>query len=201
MNASGRPTKLKRHGDHHRELMVQVGAPNALGDVGIPPGANYADVFVLTGRFSEYPLDDWARALFEQTAGRTGQFLWRRVLRLKLVRPPDSRRARPGHQGDEGHGTDGTPFNDDTLGSRVDWIAGWRVAQRGQDWVRLEAFGTLLSGNLVVRVEHQQVLLGTCVSYKTRFGGWLWRQLAPIHQRAAPGLLREGLANLIAQDR
>lgn len=176
--------------------LVRVGAVDDMGYVGLAAGADYADVFVLAGRFPDYEAEAWARALFEQAAGRKGQFLWRRVLRLELIQPP---RGRPL---DRRTPTDGADQTNDTspvgsYGVDSDRIAGWRVAERGEDWVRLAASGTLLSGSLVVRVKYQQILLGTTVWYNTRFGGWLWRHLAPYHRRAAPDLLGDGLAHLL----
>ena len=45
---------------------------------------DYLDVFALTGDLPARSPEHWARALFEEVAGRTGQVVWRVLLGLRL---------------------------------------------------------------------------------------------------------------------
>ncbi|WP_344533725.1 hypothetical protein [Streptomyces albiaxialis] len=87
---------------------------------------DYVDVFTLTTpEPTDIPPERWARAAFEDVAGLGGQFIWRVLLGLRLAR---RRRSSPTH------------------------IAGWRIAGRGDDWIRVEARSWMLTGHLVVHV-------------------------------------------------
>lgn len=48
----------------------------------VDPG--YADAFTLTAGVPEASPEEWARAMFDEVAGRQGQFIWRRLLGLRL---------------------------------------------------------------------------------------------------------------------
>ncbi len=126
---------------------------------------DYLDLFVLIGDLPIRSPEQWARALFEEVAGRTGQFVWRVLLGLRL-----SRRGS---------------------GARV---AGWIVGVSNDRWVRLEASGRWLTGNLLVGVTDCEVSMATFVRYHGRWGTWLWRTLSKVHRHEAPGLLRDAAA-------
>ena len=126
---------------------------------------DYVDLFVLTGDLPIRPPEDWARALFEKVAGRTGQFIWRGLLGLRLS----------------------------TRGSDV---AGWTVGASNDRWIRLEASGPWLTGNLLVEVADREVSMATVVGYHGRWGAWLWRALSKVHRHEVPGLLRDAASRL-----
>ncbi|WP_418960157.1 DUF2867 domain-containing protein [Streptomyces tritici] len=136
-----------------------------------PEGSGYADVFTLTaaGASARSP-EQWARALFEEVAGRQGQFIWRGLLGLRLRRGT----------GSAGH------------------VAGWRIAERCDGRVRLEARSWMLTGHLVVEVDDDRVSLATVLRYRRRAAARVWPPLAAVHRRLAPGLLRDAHAVLFA---
>lgn len=41
-------------------------------------------------------------------------------------------------------------------------VAGWKIADRGDNWVRLEADSWFLTGHLVVQADDEHVSLGDC---------------------------------------
>ncbi|WP_406859078.1 DUF2867 domain-containing protein [Streptomyces sp. HUAS MG47] len=128
-----------------------------------PVGSGYADLFTLTAPgVSESAPEQWARALFEEVAGRQGQFVWRVLLGLRLRRS-----ASP------------------------DVVAGWRVVERGDGSIRLEARSWMLTGSLVVGVDGDRVSLATAVRYDRPVGARVWAPLAAVHRRLAPGLLHD----------
>src|ERR1700753_3379985 len=84
------------------------------------PQIDYADLFSLDVELAATP-EQWARAMFGDVPSLAEQVIWRGALRLRL-----SPERSP------------------------DTVGGWRIAGRGDDWLRLEAASWLLSGNLVV---------------------------------------------------
>src|SRR5262245_65357259 len=86
---------------------------------------HYIDVFtVTTNGAAEATPEQWSRTALEDVAGRGGQFIWRGVLGLRLK----SRRST----------------------SRV---AGWKIADRREDWIRLEASSWFMTAHLVTRLD------------------------------------------------
>jgi hypothetical protein len=69
-------------------------------------------------------------------------------------------------------------------------IAGWKVGDRGQRWIRLEASSWCMSANVVVYVYDEQVAVATIVRYEHPVGAVVWAVMAPVHRRAVPVLLR-----------
>ncbi|NRQ40333.1 hypothetical protein HII36_52205 [Nonomuraea sp. NN258] len=70
-------------------------------------------------------------------------------------------------------------------------VAGWRIAGRGDDWIRLEARSWMLAGYLVVQVEGDRVSLATGLRYDRWPASAIWTPLSAVHRRLAPGLLRD----------
>ncbi|MYV59572.1 DUF2867 domain-containing protein, partial [Streptomyces sp. SID4931] len=111
----------------------------------------------------------WARALFGDVPDPVERLIWQGLLGLRL-----SRGRSPGT------------------------VAGWRIAERGEDWIRLEAASWFLTGNLVVRAADGQVSLGTFLRYDRRPARAVWSPLSAVHRRLAPGLLRDAAATVRA---
>ncbi|GAA2390443.1 hypothetical protein [Nonomuraea africana] len=77
------------------------------------------------------------------------------------------------------------------LQRRPSRVAGWKIADRGGDWIRLEARSWMLTGHLVILVEDEQVSLATAVRYDRPTAARVWTPLSAIHRRLAPSLLRD----------
>lgn len=138
--------------------------PDSLRSASSLPRIDYADAFTLTTGLSATP-EGWARAMFGDTPDLAARLIWRGFLGLRL-----------------------------SQGAAPDTVAGWRIAERGQDWIRLEADSWFLNGNLVVRADGAGVSLGTFLHYRRPFGGLVWPPLSALHRRLAPGLLRDAAA-------
>ncbi|WP_251022867.1 hypothetical protein [Streptomyces sp. ISL-10] len=121
---------------------------------------SYVDVFTMTGGVPGRSPEQWARIMFEDVAGRAGQFIWRALLGLRLTASP--------HR-----------------------VAGWQVADRGDDWIRLEARSWFMTGHLVVRADDEHVSLATFVRYDRPVASHIWLPLAKKHRQLAPDLLRD----------
>lgn len=129
---------------------------------------DYADLFTLPTDVVATP-EEWARAMFGDVPDAAEVFIWRGLLGLRLSR-----------------------------GRSPDTVAGWRIADRGDHWIRLEAASSLLTGNLVVLVADGQLSLATMLHYERRLGRLVWPPLSAIHRRLAPGLLSDAVKKVRA---
>ena len=139
----------------------------------IAPPFDYVDVFTMrTSDATEVSAERWARAGVEDAAGSAGQFVWRRILGLRL---------------------DGRPS--------PDRIGGWAVADRGDDWIRLEARSWCLTAHLLVQVGDAAVTIATFIRYDRPPAGTIWPRLAAGHRRAMPGLMRRAARSIVGSSR
>jgi hypothetical protein len=123
---------------------------------------DYSDLFTVTatGAADASP-ERWCRTAIEDVAGRRGQFLWRRVLGLRLKSRPSTER-----------------------------VGGWKIAGRGEDWIRLEASSWFLTAHLVIRLDDGHLSTGTFIRYDRPIAALVWMPVAAVHRRLMPGLLR-----------
>ena len=134
----------------------------------ISPWYDYVDVFTLTMPAADYiSAEQWARAGLDRAAGVAGQFVWRVLLGLRLAP-----RKSP------------------------DYIAGWTIADRGSNWLRLEAKSWFLTAHLVVHVAGEEVTVATFIRYDRPPARFLWPRLAVGHRRAMPILRRRAARTL-----
>ena len=164
-------------------VLTQRNVPEALRALGLQEravdhlvrsGADYVDRFSAPAPGAgARSAEEWARiALDDATA--VGRFLaWRVCCNLRLEPHPwmPPAKARSDH----------------------DHIAGWRVADRGAGWLRLEASSWFLSADVVFQVEPDRISFATFVRYDRAVAGVAWPLIAHIHRRAAPGLLRRAV--------
>ena len=66
----------------------------------------------------------------------------------------------------------------------ADHMLGWRIAERGDNWFRLETDGPLGTGHLVFHVAGgRQVSVATFLRYHRRMGALLWAAMWRLHRR------------------
>jgi hypothetical protein len=75
-------------------------------------------------------------------------------------------------------------------------IAGWKIGGRGEDWVRLEAGGWLMAGNLIVRRGEGWVELVTTLFFRRWLGWVVWSILGGVHRSVVPGVLRGAMGRM-----
>lgn len=129
---------------------------------------DYVDVFTLTtAGADDWSAEQWARAMFEDVVGLSGQLLFRGLLglRLRWRRTPDT-------------------------------VAWWPIAERGDGWLRLEASSWFLTNHLVVLVDGDDVSLVTALRYDRPLGARIWTPTSKKHRELAPNLLRQTLERL-----
>ncbi|MDO3650644.1 hypothetical protein [Nocardia mangyaensis] len=123
---------------------------------------DYVDCFRLaTAEPTTWSPERWARTALDDIAGAKGQFIWRVVLGLRLA--------------------PGAP----------DHVAGWRIAERAPSWIRVEATGWLIAGEILVHLDDEYASMVTAVRYHRRPAARVWRALSGIHRKAVPELLDE----------
>lgn len=125
---------------------------------------DYVDTYSLASAAAntETTAETWARAMYEDTLGARGRFIFGGVLGLKLAKP-----NAPGT------------------------VAGWRIADHSDDWIRLEAVGKRIVGQIVVRAVDGQLSVTTFIEYVSRLGSLVWKLWSMLHQKAMPRLLRD----------
>ena len=128
------------------------------------PDADYADAFSLVTDVVASP-EQWARAMFGDIPSPAERFIWRGLLGIRLSR-----------------------------GSSPHTVAGWRIGERSEQWIRLEACSWFLSANLVVRTSDGRVSLATLLRYDRSLGSVVWPPLSAVHRRLTPRVLRAAVA-------
>jgi hypothetical protein len=127
---------------------------------------DYVDLFTVRAPMAaDTSAEEWARAVLEQTpvARRNARKLWR-LLGLRLG-PPQS----PEH------------------------VQGWRIAARGDNWLRVETGSWYLTAQAVCLVEEGQVSLSLSLRYDRPVGALVWALVSGPHQRAVPVMLRQAV--------
>lgn len=123
---------------------------------------DYADHFVLAQETDPHAGPErWARAMFGDTPDLTERLLWSGILGLRLH---EVRSAAT--------------------------IAGWRITDRGEDWISVSATSRSMSAALIIRVTAATVELATVVRYDRAWARARWVPTAFVHRRLAPMLLR-----------
>lgn len=145
-------------------VLQERNVPEAIRSLSTFAPADYVDLFTVgTGAARGAP-EEWARAGVEEAAGRAGQFVWRVILGLRLERRPS-----PDH------------------------VAGWKIAERGEDWIRLEAASWHMTAHIVVQVDDDRLSIATFIRYDNPIAALVWPPLSNVHRRAMPGLLRRAV--------
>jgi hypothetical protein len=148
-------------GDTVPTVVQQHKVPEAINAIAMAK-PDYVDLFTATTSGSaERSPEDWARALVEGAAGLSGQFVWRAVLGLRL----EPRRS-------------------------PDSVGGWRIADRGDSWLIVEASSWFLTAHVVLQIGDGQVSVATIVRYDRPIAALIWSPVSVIHRQAMPGLLR-----------
>ena len=86
------------------------------------------------------------------------------------------------------------------LADRPDRVGGWKIADRGNRWLRLEAQSRVLTAHVVVHVGDERLTVGTFVRYDRPIARLVWPRLAVVHRAAMPRLLR-GTVRMMSRSR
>lgn len=133
-----------------------------------PATPDYFDVFSVTapGAASESP-ERWARVALEG-ASPAGRFIaWQVLCGLRLDKEPSP-----------------------------DRVAGWAIAGRAEDWIRIEAASWFMTASAVLLVEEARVSMALLIRYDRPAGRLIWTPVSALHRRLMPGLLRGAVSRM-----
>jgi hypothetical protein len=127
---------------------------------------DYADMFsAATGGPAGASLEQRLREVFEDSPVlvRVGvPLVQRMLLGLRLSRPPSA----PGH------------------------LIGWKIAERGNEWIRLEANSWLITAHIVGAVVDGHVCVATFVRYEHVAAALVWPPVSIAHRHVALRLMQ-----------
>ena len=148
-------------------LIQQRTIPEAIRALDTLP-SDYVDVFTATAsEAADTSPERWARVALEG-ASPTGRFLaWRVLLGLRLEPQPSS-----------------------------DFVAGWKIADRDDGWIKLEARSWFMTANIIFHVDEEQVSFATLIRYDRKVAALVWTPVSAIHRRIAPDVLRHAVSRI-----
>ena len=145
--------------------------PVAIRHVASLPGPDYVDRFTATTTAArERSPEEWARAALEDSpTGRSAPIVWR-LLGLRLGPTPS-----PDH------------------------VQGWRIADRGDDWIRVETKSWYMTAHGVVHVDDTHVSLTLFLRYDHPVAALIWAPVSVIHRRGAPVMLHQAVKAYVSR--
>jgi hypothetical protein len=139
--------------------------PEAIRSLDTLANPDYVDLYTTTTPVATgQSADEWARAVLEGTPlGQSARALWR-LLGLRLG---------PRHS--------------------ADYVQGWKIAARGDNWIRLETASWYMTGHAVVRVDDGRLSVALFLRYDRPIAALVWLPVSVMHRRAVPAMLRQAL--------
>jgi hypothetical protein len=77
-----------------------------------------------------------------------------------------------------------------------DHVAGWKVADRGNGWIRLEASSWFMTANIIFQLDGDQVSFATLIRYDRGIARIVWTPVSVIHRKLAPDVLRAAVKRI-----
>src|SRR5260370_9904064 len=132
--------------------------PEAIRSLGALANPDYVDLYTVTAsEATDKSPEGWARAALEETpTGRSAPSLWR-LLGLRLGPRPSP-----------------------------DYVQGWKIADRGDNWLRLGAASWFMTAHAVVHVAERHVCVALSLRYDRPIPALDWPPVSIIHRTAAP---------------
>lgn len=141
--------------------------PGAISSLGALANADYADI--VTATISETPAD------LEQLINAA----LKGVPRGLLVLIPFVQRVLLGLRLE--------------LRPSPDHLLGWKIADRGENWIRIEAASWFLTGHVVMHGDEGQLSFASFIRYDRRLAAFVWPPVSLIHRQVALALVRSGI--------
>jgi hypothetical protein len=69
-------------------------------------------------------------------------------------------------------------------------VAGWKIADRGDSWIRVEASSWFMTANIVFQIDEGRVSFATFIRYDRPVAALVWTPVSIIHRAIAPDFLR-----------
>jgi hypothetical protein len=145
--------------------------PGAVRSLTTLADPDYVDLFtVQTATAADRSAEEWARAVLEQApvSRRNARMLWR-LMGLRLG---------PRHSADH--------------------VQGWKIAARGDNWLRVETASWYVTAQAVCLVEESQVSMSLSLRYDRAVAALVWALVSGPHQRAVPVMLHQAVKLMTA---
>ena len=142
----------------------------------VADAAHYVDLYTAPITSTTVSAEQLARAAYED-APPWGRFLaWRVFLGLGLEphpwMPPTVPRGAP------------------------DYVAGWKIVDRGDTWIRISARSWFMTAFCVFEVDDGRASFATFIRYDRWFGRLVWTPVSAVHRQLALDVLRAGVKRL-----
>jgi hypothetical protein len=72
-------------------------------------------------------------------------------------------------------------------------VQGWRVAERGDNWVRVETSSWYMTGHAVALVEGDEVSIGLLLRFDHPVAALIWLPVGALHRRGLPMMLNQAV--------
>jgi hypothetical protein len=71
-----------------------------------------------------------------------------------------------------------------------DHLLGWEIAERGENWMRIEAASWFLTGHVVMHIDEGRISFASFVRYDRPLARIVWPPVSLIHRQVALSLVR-----------
>jgi hypothetical protein len=80
------------------------------------------------------------------------------------------------------------------LRASQDHLIGWKIADRGENWLRIETDSWFMTAHVVTHVEAGKISLASFIRYDRRLAAFVWPPVSLIHRQVALILARRAIA-------
>lgn len=81
-------------------------------------------------------------------------------------------------------------------GSSPDHLLGWKIADRGENWIRIEAASWFMTGHVLMHVDEGRISFASFIRYDRRLAAFVWPPVSVIHRQVALALVRSAIRTL-----
>jgi hypothetical protein len=74
-----------------------------------------------------------------------------------------------------------------------DYLLGWKIAERGENWIRIEAASWFLTGHVVMHADEGVLSFASFIRYDRRLAAFVWPPVSLIHRQVALTLVRSAI--------
>lgn len=74
-----------------------------------------------------------------------------------------------------------------------DHLIGWKIADRGENWIRIETGSWFMTAHVVMHIDDGQMSLATFIRYDRRPAALVWPPVCLIHRQVGLMLARRGI--------
>jgi hypothetical protein len=71
-----------------------------------------------------------------------------------------------------------------------DRLLGWKIADRGESWIRIEAASWFLTGHVVMQIDEGRISFASFIRYDRRLAAYVWPPVSLVHRQVALALVR-----------